>query len=126
MGVILSALKKYDKFVFDHRILGTSDFQGILAKIPLVCLRFNNLCVRCDCLTAAPREPGGLISRALQKLLIIIIIIILRMNRIQLCWFHQHSRIHIYKRLTYHREGGGYLWEKKNGKTMSRSHFRVK
>ena len=39
----------------------------------LICLRFNNLCVRCGCHTAAPREPGGLICRALQKLLIIII-----------------------------------------------------
>ena len=38
----------------------------------LVCLRFNSLCVPCSCHTAAPREPSGLISRALQKLLIII------------------------------------------------------
>ena len=30
----------------------------------LVCLKFNNLCVRCSCHTAAPREPCGLITRA--------------------------------------------------------------
>ena len=33
----------------------------------------NNLCVCCGCHTAVPREPSGLLSRALQKLLVIII-----------------------------------------------------
>ena len=42
----------------------------------LVCPRFNNLCVRCGCHTVAPRELSGLISRALQKLLIIIFLLL--------------------------------------------------
>ena len=52
----------------------------------LGCLRFNYLCVRCSCHTAAPREPSGLNSRALQKPLIIIIIL-------SCCRPHKHPRI---------------------------------
>ena len=49
-------------------------FLVVCVQSLLGCLVFNYLCVRCGYHTTASREPCGLISRTLQKLLITVII----------------------------------------------------
>ena len=59
--------KNQNPFIF----LVHSFWSLVVCKKPVVCRRFNYLCVRCSCHTAAPWEPSGLICRPLQKLQII-------------------------------------------------------
>ena len=65
--------KNRNPFIF---LVNSIWFLVVCSKLQslLGCLGFNYLCVRCGYHTTASREPCGLISRVLQKLLIIIII----------------------------------------------------
>ena len=75
-----------------------SGFSLFVYKACLAAFGFNYLCVRCGYHTTAPREPSRLISRALQKLLIIIYYLTLIVQQIYIgsgCWIRYTIICHI-------------------------------